>query len=169
MIKNINEIREKKHGETIVSQSDIAILGGVSLKCVQKLEQGDRTTDELSLEKAYRLSLALGCDLQEFIDANRIKDEVYTQMASYISCHLFNPIDGDPKEYAGLIDQLSKKEFREKLLKDKWVANDEDARYLQNVIKRFTKKERDSLLEIDKDYKNYDEFCSALVGRTLEV
>lgn len=47
------------------SQAELALLGGVNLRSLQDYEQGHKSIANAKVETVYRLSLALGCSVDE--------------------------------------------------------------------------------------------------------
>ena len=57
-----------------LSQSQLAKASGVSLRMLQKYEQGDRDIKKAQAETVYKLAQALDCTIEELIDIQKDLD-----------------------------------------------------------------------------------------------
>ena len=57
-----------------LSQSQLAKASGVSLRMLQKYEQGDRDLNKAQAETVYKLAKALNCKMEELIDIQKDLD-----------------------------------------------------------------------------------------------
>lgn len=58
------------------SQSELARRSGVSIRMVQKYEQGDRDINRASAETVLALSKALMCEMKDILECNRAPEDV---------------------------------------------------------------------------------------------
>lgn len=66
----MNKLKEKRMQRKL-SQSQLAKASGVSLRMLQKYEQGDRDIKKAQAETVYKLAQALGCTIEELIDIQK--------------------------------------------------------------------------------------------------
>lgn len=57
-----------------LSQFQLAKASGVSLRMIQKYEQGDRDIKKAQAETVYKLAKALNCQMEELIDTQKDLD-----------------------------------------------------------------------------------------------
>lgn len=62
----MNKLKEKRMQRKL-SQSQLAKASGVSLRMLQKYEQGDRDLNKAQAETVYKLAKALNCQMEELI------------------------------------------------------------------------------------------------------
>jgi transcriptional regulator with XRE-family HTH domain len=65
---------KKIRAQQKLSQSQLAKASGVSLRMLQKYEQGDRDIKKAQAETVYKLAQALGCTIEELIDIQKDLD-----------------------------------------------------------------------------------------------
>nr|DAF88553.1 MAG TPA: Helix-turn-helix XRE-family like protein [Siphoviridae sp. ctqzz19] len=63
---NMNKLKEKRMQQKL-SQSQLAKASGVSLRMLQKYEQGNRDIKKAQAETVYKLAKALNCQMEELI------------------------------------------------------------------------------------------------------
>ena len=69
----MNKLKEKRTQRKL-SQSQLAKASGVSLRMLQKYEQGDRDLNKAQAETVYKLAQALDCTIEELIDIQKDLD-----------------------------------------------------------------------------------------------
>ena len=69
----MNKLKEKRMQRKL-SQSQLAKASGVSLRMLQKYEQGDRDLNKAQAETVYKLAKALNCKIEELIDIQKDLD-----------------------------------------------------------------------------------------------
>lgn len=69
----MNKLKEKRMQRKL-SQSQLAKASGVSLRMLQKYEQGDRDIKKAQAETVYKLAKALNCKMEELIDTQKDLD-----------------------------------------------------------------------------------------------
>lgn len=69
----MNKLKEKRMQREL-SQSQLAKASGVSLRMLQKYEQGDRDIKKAQAETVYKLAKALNCKMEELIDIQKDLD-----------------------------------------------------------------------------------------------
>lgn len=69
----MNKVKEKRMQRKL-SQSQLAKASGVSLRMLQKYEQGDRDIKKAQAETVYKLAKALNCKMEELIDIQKDLD-----------------------------------------------------------------------------------------------
>lgn len=69
----MNKLKEKRMQRKL-SQSQLAKASGVSLRMLQKYEQGDRDIKKAQAETVYKLAKALNCKMKELIDIQKDLD-----------------------------------------------------------------------------------------------
>lgn len=69
----MNKLKEKRMQRKL-SQSQLAKASGVSLRMLQKYEQGDRDIKKAQAETVYKLAKALNCKMEELIDIQKDLD-----------------------------------------------------------------------------------------------
>lgn len=69
----MNKLKEKRMQRKL-SQSQLAKASGVSLRMLQKYEQGDRDLNKAQSETVYKLAKALNCKMEELIDIQKDLD-----------------------------------------------------------------------------------------------
>lgn len=69
----MNKLKEKRMQRKL-SQSQLAKESGVSLRMLQKYEQGDRDIKKAQAETVYKLAKALNCKMEELIDIQKDLD-----------------------------------------------------------------------------------------------
>lgn len=69
----MNKLKEKRMQRKL-SQSQLAKASGVSLRMLQKYEQGDRDIKKAQAETVYKLAKALNCKIEELIDIQKDLD-----------------------------------------------------------------------------------------------
>ena len=69
----MNKLKEKRMQRKL-SQSQLAKTSGVSLRMIQKYEQGDRDIKKAQAETVYKLAKALNCKMEELIDTQKDLD-----------------------------------------------------------------------------------------------
>lgn len=69
----MNKLKEKRMQRKL-SQSQLAKASGVSLRMLQKYEQGDRDLNKAQAETVYKLAKALNCKMEELIDIQKDLD-----------------------------------------------------------------------------------------------
>ena len=69
----MNKLKEKRMQRKL-SQSQLAKASGVSLRMLQKYEQGDRDIKKAQAETVYKLAQALDCTIEELIDIQKDLD-----------------------------------------------------------------------------------------------
>ena len=69
----MNKLKEKRM-QWKLSQSQLAKASGVSLRMIQKYEQGDRDIKKAQAETVYQLAKALNCKMEELIDIQKDLD-----------------------------------------------------------------------------------------------
>ena len=66
----MNKLKEKRMQRKL-SQFQLAKESGVSLRMLQKYEQGDRDIKKAQAETVYKLAKALNCKMEELIDIQK--------------------------------------------------------------------------------------------------
>ncbi len=66
-MNNLKEIRTQQG----LSQSQLAKASGVSLRMLQKYEQGVRDLNKAQAETVYKLAKVLNCKMEELIDIQK--------------------------------------------------------------------------------------------------
>ena len=69
----MNKLKEKRMQRKL-SQFQLAKESGVSLRMLQKYEQGDRDIKKAQAETVYKLAKALNCKMEELIDIQKDLD-----------------------------------------------------------------------------------------------
>lgn len=69
----MNKLKEKRMQRKL-SQSQLAKASGVSLRMLQKYEQGDRDLNKAQAKTVYKLAKALNCKMEELIDIQKDLD-----------------------------------------------------------------------------------------------
>ena len=69
----MNKLKEKRMQRKL-SQSQLAKASGVSLRMLQKYEQGDRDIKKAQAETVFRFAKALNCKMEELIDIQKDLD-----------------------------------------------------------------------------------------------
>ena len=69
----MNKLKEKRMQRKL-SQSQLAKASGVSLRMLQKYEQGDRDLNKAQAETVYKLAKALNCKMEALIDIQKDLD-----------------------------------------------------------------------------------------------
>ena len=69
----MNKLKEKRMQRKL-SQSQLAKASGVSLRMLQKYEQGDRDIKKAKAETVYKIAQALDCTIEELIDIQKDLD-----------------------------------------------------------------------------------------------
>lgn len=68
-MSNLSELRKKAR----LSQSQLAERSNVSVRIIQKYEQGDRDINKAQVGTIYRLSQALDASMEDIININELK------------------------------------------------------------------------------------------------
>ena len=58
------------------SQSGLAEATGISYSLIRNIEQGQKRIEGMSGEKLYKLALALGCRMEDFLDTSSLVREI---------------------------------------------------------------------------------------------
>lgn len=69
----MNKLKEIRTQQGL-SQSLLSKSSGVSLRMLQKYEQGDRDLNKAQAETVYKLAKALNCRMEELIDIQKDLD-----------------------------------------------------------------------------------------------
>lgn len=69
----MNKLKEKRT-QLELSQIQLAKASGVSLRMLQKYEQGVRDLNKAQAETVYKLAKALNCKMEELIDIQKDLD-----------------------------------------------------------------------------------------------
>ncbi|WP_298654257.1 helix-turn-helix transcriptional regulator [uncultured Eubacterium sp.] len=69
----MNKLKEKRMQREL-SQFQLAKASGVSLRMLQKYEQGDRDIKKAQAETVYKLAKVLNCQMEELIDIQKDLD-----------------------------------------------------------------------------------------------
>lgn len=64
METRLNRIREAAG----LSQNDLAVKSGVSLRSIQMYEQRKNEIDKAQAHTRYKLAVALGCDIEDLLE-----------------------------------------------------------------------------------------------------
>ena len=70
----MSKLQDKRKAAGL-SQSKLADRVGVSFRMIQHYEQGSLDINKAAAETVYRLAVALGCDMAELLELDRIQVE----------------------------------------------------------------------------------------------